>query len=322
FAIPRGVHRIVRLIVRTGEARILIRDDGFFLLIVPLGMKVAVFDDPGVRNGLVAVIHHRSALEIADADDLLLEVEGSPGEVSFAVIEVLVDGTGIYDRYLTNQCLLVEGLGAVKEINARAHVYSFLVSHAREPCRVPVLRKTLIRVTEVAVVVGVPNRKPGDDRGGEFTRVGLPLFRGIPANERLIERPADEAAGLVLQVVGRAVDLRRLFRDESSSLARRIRRSEELIDRSEVDRHLKYFTADVGEHMVLIVGEGGEPIDVVPHPLIRGMEQVGAVGVYLDTRLFVHFAVGIAPDVWTAFQHEHAKASVRHAFGDGEAEES
>src|SRR5699024_3737657 len=114
----------------------------------------------------------------------------------------------------------------------------------------------------------------------------------------------------------------RLFRNESSSLARRIGRSEELIDRSEIDRHLKYFAPDVGKHMVLIVGERGESIDVVPYPLIRGMEQVGAVGVYLDTCLFVHFAVGIAPDVWTAFQHEYAKASVRHAFGHGEAEES
>src|SRR5699024_8044322 len=117
-AIPRGVHRIVRLIVRTGEARILIRDDGLFVLIVPLGMKVTVFDDSGVRNGLVAVIHHRSVLEIADADDLLLEVEGSPGKVSFTVIEVLIDRTGIDDGYLTNQVLLVEGLGDVKEVNA------------------------------------------------------------------------------------------------------------------------------------------------------------------------------------------------------------
>src|SRR5699024_12824972 len=156
----------------------------------------------------------------------LLEVEGSTGEVSFAVIELIVDWTGIDDGYLTNEVLLVEGLGSVKEINARAVVYSFLVGHASEPCGVPVLRKPLIRVAEVAGVVGVANGEARDDRRGELPRVGLPLFRGISANERLIKRPADEADGLVLQVVGRTFNLRGLFRNESSGLARRIRRSE------------------------------------------------------------------------------------------------
>src|SRR5699024_12428794 len=114
----------------------------------------------------------------------------------------------IDDGYLTNQVLLVEGLGDVKEVNARADVYSFLVGHASEPCGVPILRKPLIRVAEVAVVVGVANGEARDDRGGEFPRVGLPLFRGISSNERFIKRPADEADGLVLQVVARTVNLR------------------------------------------------------------------------------------------------------------------
>src|SRR5699024_12019767 len=110
-----------------------------------------------VKKPLLAVIHLRTDLAIADAYVLLLEVEGSPGKVSFTVIEVLIDRTDIDDGYLTNQVLLVEGLGDVKEVNARADVYSFLVGHASEPCGVPILRKPLIRVAEVAVVVGVAN---------------------------------------------------------------------------------------------------------------------------------------------------------------------
>lgn len=49
-----------------------------------------------------------------------------------------------------------------------------------------------------------------------------------------------------------------------------------------------------GKDAVLVFGEGGEAVRVSPYCLIRGMEDVRAVAVLLDTRLGVDRAPGIA----------------------------
>ena len=77
------------------------------------------------------------------------------------------------------------------------------------------------------------------------------------------------------------------------------------------------------EHAVLVAGEIGELPDVVPDPLVGGVEQVGAVLVHLDPGLRLGFGVGVAADVRSPIDDENTLVQLRrHALGDRQAEES
>jgi hypothetical protein len=74
---------------------------------------------------------------------------------------------------------------------------------------------------------------------------------------------------------------------------------------------------------VLVAGELGELPHVVPHPLVGGVEEVRPVAVYLYTRRWFGFGVGVAADVGSLLDHEHALVQLSgHALGDRQAEET
>ncbi|SKU87878.1 Uncharacterised protein [Mycobacteroides abscessus subsp. abscessus] len=72
---------------------------------------------------------------------------------------------------------------------------------------------------------------------------------------------------------------------------------------------------------MLVAGELGELAYVIPDPLIRGVEQMGAVLVYLYTRLRLRLGVGVTPDVVAALDDEHPLVELGcGTLGDSEAE--
>lgn len=75
---------------------------------------------------------------------------------------------------------------------------------------------------------------------------------------------------------------------------------EELVDQPEVHRQGVDLPLVLPEDPVLVVGEGGEPVGVLPHPLVGGVEEVGAVLVHLDAGLGVALGVGVAAQVGAA----------------------
>ena len=60
-----------------------------------------------------------------------------------------------------------------------------------------------------------------------------------------------------------------------------------------------------GKHAVLVVGEIGELIAVIPYALIGGVEEVRAVLVHLDSGGGFSLGVGIAAEVIAALHNEH-----------------
>ena len=77
-----------------------------------------------------------------------------------------------------------------------------------------------------------------------------------------------------------------------------------------------------GEDPVLIPGELGEPAGVIPHALVGGMEQMGAVAVDFDSGLRFGLRVGVPADVRPPLEDQNTFAELaRNPFGHGEAEE-
>ena len=99
--------------------------------------------------------------------------------------------------------------------------------------------------------------------------------------------------------------------------------AEELVDEPQVHRERVDLALVLAEDPVLVVGEGREPVGVLPHLLVGGVEQVRAVLVHLDAGGRLLLAVGVAPDVVAALEDQHLQVELgRAAFGDGEAEEA
>src|SRR5699024_2855680 len=77
------------------------------------------------------------------------------------------------------------------------------------------------------------------------------------------------------------------------------------------------------EDAVLVAGEIGEAVDVLPHALVGGVEQVRAVLVDLDPGLGLGLRVGVAADVVAPLEHQDALAELAgRPLGDRQTEES
>jgi hypothetical protein len=74
---------------------------------------------------------------------------------------------------------------------------------------------------------------------------------------------------------------------------------------------------------VAVVVEGGETVDVGPHALVRRVEEVGAVAVYLDAGRLVDRGVGVASDVVATLNEGHVHAeSLRGLAGERQAKKA
>ena len=76
-----------------------------------------------------------------------------------------------------------------------------------------------------------------------------------------------------------------------------------------------------GVDAVHVVGELGEAVHVLPHALVGGVEEVGAVAVHLDARALLVLAVGVAAQVRPPVDHRDLQTQLaRGPFGHGETE--
>ena len=289
-----------------------------------LGVEVLELEHPGPRDVLVVGVDHTGALVVVDVHGLLLEVHGAPRKPTLGIAEVLVHRAGVYDRHLALVVGLTEVVGVGEPVGVEPHLDVGVVGHPGQPGGVAVDRQALVGVVEVAVVEGVTHREASDDVGAQLGGVGLPLLGGVALDERLVERSADQADRLLLEVGGvLGGDLAGLLGDERPGLVGGVRMAEELVDEREVHREGVDLSLVLGEHPVLVAGEGGEPVDVLPDPRVGRVEQVGAVLVHLDPCLLVDLAVGVATEVVATLDDQHLETELLGAaLGDGEAEET
>ena len=198
-----------------------------------------------------------------------------------------------------------------------------VVDHVRDPRAVTIQRQALVAVLEVAVLVGEAHGQSRNDGGGKLARIRLPLLGRVPRDECVVKGTADQADGLFLEVARFARDLGGLALDERAGLGRRISGSEELVNRAQVDGQRVDDAPVVGVDAVAVVVKGRESVDVGPHALVRGVEEMGAVAVHLDARGLVNRRVGVASDVVATLDDRHVHAeTLRGLAGERQAKEA
>ena len=323
-AVRRRGDRIVRLVPGAREARVLALNNRVRRpASIPLGVQVRELVDARKGDVPIRVVHDRAALVVGHVHDLGLEIEGAPAELAGLVVEVAVDRARVDDGDLADCRGLRERRGGIEEVHARVHGDTRVVDHVRDPRAVAVQGQALVAVLEVAVLVGEAHGQARDDGGGQLTRVGLPLLGRVPRDEGVVEGPADQANRLLLEVARFARDLGGLLLDERACLGRRIRGSEELVDRAQVDGQRVDDAPVVGVDAVAVVVEGGETVDVRPDALVRGVEEVGAVAVHFDAGGLVDRGVGVASDVVATLDEGHVHSeSLRGLAGERQAKKA
>ena len=143
-------------------------------------------------------------------------------------------------------------------------------------------------------------------------------------NEGLIQGATNQRDALVVEVlrVGTS-QLASLLSNQRLCLCRRVSGVEELVDGTEVNRHGVHDAIVVGVHTVHVVREVGKAVHVLPHALVGGVEQVGAVAVHLDAGLLFLLAVCVTANVGATVQQSDFQAQLGGGlFCDGQAEEA
>ena len=108
-----------------------------------------------------------------------------------------------------------------------------------------------------------------------------------------------------------AVNFCCLLGNEGAGLVRAVGSGEELVNGSQVHGHRVDNTVNGGPYAVNIRGKGGETIDVLPHALIGGVEEVCAVLMNFDTGFRINLRVGIATKVRATLNDCDAEAPAR-----------
>ena len=141
-------------------------NDGSVLGVVTLGVEVAELVDAGEGVGCVGVVHDGATLEVFDIKDFFFEVDGTPGEVTFGVVEVAVYGAGVDNGDLS------ENLGAgvlvalFEEVGIEVNFDVGVGCHTLKPGGVAIDGQAFVLVVEVAVVVVVAHGQAGNDGRG------------------------------------------------------------------------------------------------------------------------------------------------------------
>ncbi len=323
-AISGRVHRVVGLVRACRRPGELSGDDRAITRIVALGMQVAELVDPGEGRVGVRVVHDTGPLEVSYRLDLEVEIQRAPRQLTLGVVEVPVDRSGVDDRNSSGRCRLAHRLSGIQEVSVEANLDPRIIHHALGPGAVSVDGDALIPITEVAVVVVEAQGQPCDHGRRQVTRVRLPLFGRVVADERLVERAPQQTDGARLQTAcALRVGGAGLLTDQRPSLLGAERGAEELVDRGQVDRHGEDLAVVHGPHPVPVCGEPRESVGVPPYSLVRGVEDVRAVAMDLDACLGLHLAVAVAADHRASIDDEHPPAVLDgHAFGDGQAEQA
>src|SRR5699024_3210880 len=121
-----------------------------------------MLSDPGVRHIDVTEVHDRTPLILAGRPDLF-EIQGPITEAAESIVEPGIQRPRPY-RVIESAPVLMVVRGAEMDLNTRVLEDGF------DDRRVPIARDCLVRMVEVRVLVGKPQREPTEHRCGDLRR--------------------------------------------------------------------------------------------------------------------------------------------------------
>ena len=272
-----------------------------------------MLDDARPGRLAVGVVDGGVALEVGHVQKLRLKAHGAVLQRAQAVAEVGVDGAGVDHavRQRVQLGLVLQVVAVQPHLDALQQVLHQL--------RIAADGDALVEGVEVVVVEGQAHRQALDDEGGQLRAVPAPLLFRVALDQLFKDVAADQADGLLLQVLRLAGDLGALLVDLRPRLLRR-HHAPHLVEGVHVEGQRVQLALVVGHRRVGEAVEVGEAGHVVPHLFVVGVEDVRAVLVHVDA-LHV-LGVHVAGDVGPLVDHQHLPARVRRLAGEGRPEQA
>ena len=150
-----------------------------------------VLDDTGVRNLPVRIIDHRISLVVVAAfDDLLFKMHRAVLQLPKAVMEILINHTGIEYLVKAVRLLTLCFVFLFKILIRNTEAYRRAFQHLFHNGGIAALGNALIRVVEIIVVIHKAERKSLDDKGGQILAIPAPLLFRVALNQLFIDIPA------------------------------------------------------------------------------------------------------------------------------------
>ena len=164
----------------------------------------------------------------------------------------------------------------------------------------------MVQCIKIVVVVGEPHRQAANDESGQLGAGAAPLLFGVAFDQLFVDIHAHQVDGLFLQVfrlggkVGSA-----LLLNLGHGLGRG-NHAPHLVEGVHVKGHVVDLAVVVGDGRVGIPVEHRKLIDIVPHLLVVGVEDVGTIAVDVDA--LNALGVDIAGNVVPLVHHQAALA--------------
>ena len=284
-------------------------------------LEVLVLDDAGVGHGGISVVYHGVALVVGLGLHLGLEAHCAEVEMTVTILEELIELAGVDDhrRHLLPMGAVVEevGVGAGVDTLQQSVDEAVVASHGN----------ALVEVVEIVVVVDQPHRQSLDDEGGQLGALAPPLLLGVALDEALVDVAADERESLLLEVarLGGSLGahlgqgLGALLLDLGCGLLG-CYHAPHLVERVHVERQVVEPSLVVGHGRVGVSVEGHDAVDKVPHALVGGVEDVGAILVDVDALHIL--AIDVAAEVRALVDDKATGASLMGEVGEGGTEEA
>ncbi len=292
--------------------------------------KVLVLYDAGVGLVVAGVVDYGIALVVGAVLHAGLEADGAPVKAAQTVTEILIYGAGIDQRigYVTPAgCIGAAGLGAGRCEEVCIGTALHTVKQAVNQPVVAALWYALIFVVEVVVVIDQTDGQALDDECGQVLAGAAPLFLGIVLYECLVDVAANQQQGLLLKIAGFGYalglhggqSLGTLLIDPGLSL-RWSGNAPHLIEGVHVERQVVQPSVVVGHRAVGVAVEGHNAVHEIPHLFVVGVEDVGAVLVYVDALYLL--AIHVAAQMPAFLQHQHALAALVRAVCEHGSEQA
>ena len=266
-----------------------------------------VLDDAGVGRLGVGVVDDGVALIVVGVQRLGLKADAAVLQCAQLVAEVGVHRAGVDDPVgqLVQLCLP----GQIVHAQAHFHAVQHLLHHGG----IAAARDALIQGVEVVVVVGKTDGQALDDESGQLGAGAAPLLAGVALDELFVDVGADQADGLLLEVLRlRDAGLGALLLD----LRLRLGGGHDAphpVEGVHIEGQVVDLAVIVGDRAVGVAVELRELVDVLPHSLVVGVEDVGAVAVDVDA---LHlFGVDVACDMSALVDDEAAPAGLLGLMG-------
>ncbi len=154
-----------------------------------------VFDDPGVRNFIICIVHDRISLIISHINHFCLKSQRTILQLTVTIVIKFIDHTGKEDLI----CLGSQFLSICKEVCIQAHLHAF--QHLLDNAGISALRDSLIWIFKVIVIISITQRKSFYDERRKIFALSAPLLSCISLHKLLIYILSNQRKRLFFKVL-------------------------------------------------------------------------------------------------------------------------